>query len=80
MPKISPVKSKQISLWRKRNKRFKALKKEISLILLKRGFDKVQTKNWLKEPQETLQGKTPRELLNPINIVRLHAWVRKTLA
>lgn len=69
----------QVLTWRKRMKRFKRLKKEISVWLLKKGFDKAQTQVWLKTPQEELKGKTPRQLLNPINIVRLHAWAKKAL-
>jgi hypothetical protein len=60
-------------------KRFRTLKKEITLLLLKKGFDKAQAKNWLHTPQEELKGKTPRQLLNPINIVRLHTWAKKAL-
>jgi hypothetical protein len=69
----------QVLKWRKRMKRFRSLKKDISLLLLKKGFDKAQTQAWLKTPQAELKGKTPRQLLNPINIRRLHTWANKVL-
>lgn len=78
MPRTPP--SPQIKLWRKRMRRFHTLKKEISLLLIKKGFDRERAQLWLKTPQEELKGKTPRELLNPINIVRLHLWARKALS
>jgi hypothetical protein len=61
-------------------KRFQLLRKEISLLLLKKGFNRDMAQLWLKTPQEELGGKAPKELLNPINIVRLHAWCVKSLA
>lgn len=81
MPKESlTVNTPQIKRWRKRMKRFHLLKKEISLLLLKKGFNREMAQVWLRTPHEDLGGKAPRDFLNPVNISRLYAWVQKHLA
>lgn len=70
--------SKQVMLWRKRMRRFKALKGLVlASILEKAGGDAAKAKKWLTEPNRELYGKPPKERLNPEGIAVLKAAVDK---
>jgi len=66
----------QILTWRKRAKRFTTLKKQLIELLCVSGFDKEKARVWLHTPRQELKGKTPKQLLVPIYMVRLVAFAK----
>jgi hypothetical protein len=65
--------------WRKKNNRFLLLKKKLLDELLKAGFDKEKTQEWLNTVQPELRNRTPKQLLNRDAIEVLYKWAKKNL-
>jgi hypothetical protein len=70
----------QVLIWRRRMERYKRCKAEIAQILDNKGWDSAQIRAWLSSPIRALSNRTPKQLLNPRSIARLHSWVKKVLA
>jgi hypothetical protein len=79
-PPMPRAKNPTLSRWRKRIKRFQLLQKELTHFLLEKGFDKEKLNSWLRSPAAGLDGRCPRDLLNPISINTLVRYAKKSLA
>lgn len=63
----------QIRLWRKRRRRYAVLKAEIVEHL--RTVKIPNLAEFLETPSPLLRGNTPKQYMNPTNIVALHKYI-----
>lgn len=69
----------KVLLWRKRNKRFALLKSKLLKMFVERGLTPEQVRALLDSPLPALNGRTPRELWEPIYIQRVYEALKTQL-